>query len=148
MSTQVSLRARLAVLVVALWAGALWAACVLVPAASFTSLADPSLAGKVAGRSFLIVSIAGAVFAVLALALSWTWQTRIWLGMAVACAVLPAASELFIGPAMRAARLAGDAAGARLYHGAASAMFMSAAILALVLLWRSTRSAISPPRAG
>lgn len=139
MSDLSTVRLRLSLFVVAIWMGALWAACVLVPSVSFTVLADASLAGRVAGRSFWIASIVGAVCGAASITLAYPVQTRRWLMLAVLCAALPIVSEAFVGPAMRAARAMGDAEAVRTYHGIASALFMSAAILSIVLFWMQTR---------
>jgi hypothetical protein len=132
-------RQRLALLIVALWAGALVTVCALVAPTLFALLPDRHLAGSVAAAFFRAAAWLGVGAATLVIALRAKMSRGPeWLLVGIT-ALAPVSSELLLRPCMDAAQLAGDSGRFALLHGVAGVLFAIACVTALALVWRLTR---------
>lgn len=136
--------ARLAAVILTLWAGSLWTICAIAVPAAFAVLERPA-AGRLAGTLFQIATWLGTACALTLFAIAFTHKplaTRLaptWLVAATAAA--PLLSELILSPLMAAARAANDMSRFGMLHGLAAVLFVAAALGALVLVLRFNRPA-------
>lgn len=139
---------RLAVVLVTLWAGAMWSVGYMVAPTLFGMLADRTLAGNVAGRLFALVGWLGmgvAAYLLLMMALRLGWQAfrRGLFWLVVLMLALTAASQFGIQPLMaglKASALPADVMNSPLrdrfatWHGVSSVLYLVQSVLALVLV--------------
>lgn len=134
-----------AAVVLTLWAGSLWTVCAIAAPVAFAVLDDRHAAGRVAATLFEIESWLGFVCALMLFAAAIVRKAlaaRVgppWLIAATAAA--PLVSELVLSPMMAAARAANDMARFGLLHGVSAALFVAAALGAVVLVLRFSRPA-------
>lgn len=135
----------LASVVLAAWAGSLWTVCGLVAPLLFVVLEDRSVAGDAAAALFAAVSWLGAALGAAFLLISRTigepTDRRGDRLLALGAMLPPVLVQLAVEPAMRAARLGGDAQRFGLLHGLSAMLFAFACLAALVLVWRFSRRA-------
>ena len=128
---------------VTLWAGSLWTVCGIVAPQLFATLPERRLAGQMAARLFHIETWLGVVIAIALIALLAARRifanskAVLWLILLTAGA--PLASELILGPMMDAARSANDMARFGMLHGVSAALFFTACVSALALVWKLSR---------
>jgi hypothetical protein len=133
-----------AAVVLTLWAGSLWTICAIAAPAAFAVL-DRSDAGRVAAALFRIETWIGFACAMMLFAAALVHKplaARLgppWLLAATAAA--PLLSDLVLSPMMAAARTANDTSRFGLLHGVSAALFVAAAIGALLLVLRFNRPA-------
>ncbi|HKE96747.1 MAG TPA: DUF4149 domain-containing protein [Povalibacter sp.] len=133
--------ARVASLLIALWAGSLWTVCGIVAPVLFATL-ERGVAGQLAGRFFLLQAWIGALIGGLLFVLNRAGkfqlpaQSLVWMA-----AILPLASHVLLRPLMDRARASGDMARFGLLHTAASACFLFACIALVVIVWKLNRRA-------
>lgn len=141
------LGARMLVLLVTLWAGALWTVGFIVAPTLFEMLSDRALAGSIAGRLFHVLNWIGIVagsYALLhflfgrdrrGLADSRVWVVVVMLGIALAMqfGIQPLMAEL------RAQGIEDEAVRSRfgLWHGISSLAYVVQSVLAVVLVLRA-----------
>lgn len=134
-----------AAVVLTLWAGSLWTVCAIAAPVAFAVLDDRHAAGRVAATLFEIETWLGFVCALMLFAAAIVRKAlaaRVgppWLIAATAAA--PLVSELVLSPMMAAARAANDMARFGLLHGVSAALFVAAALGAVVLVLRFSRPA-------
>jgi hypothetical protein len=134
-----------AAVVLTLWAGSLWTVCGIAAPVAFAVLQDRHAAGQVAAALFRIETWLGAACALLLFATAFAHKplavrlTPPWLIAATAAA--PLVSELVLSPLMATALAAGEKSRFGLLHGVSAALFLAAALGALVLLLRFNRQA-------
>jgi hypothetical protein len=135
---------------VTLWAGSLWTVCGIVAPQLFATLPERRLAGMMAGRLFHIETWLGVVVAIALIAIMVARKalatSRAVLWLIVVTAGAPLASELFLGPLMRAARAANDMGRFGMLHGISSVLFFTACVSALALVWKTTRTSVASRR--
>jgi len=128
----------LAAVLAALWAGTLTTICAVVAPALFARLADRTLAGETAGHLFHLAALIGLAIGCVLLSLVLAGRLRLasrWGStLIVVTAGLPLLSQLALGPAMSAARTAGDMGRFGLLHGLSAILFFAACIGAIVLV--------------
>lgn len=132
---------RIAALLLALWAGSLVTVCTIAAPSLFAVL-ERSLAGRVAGRLFLIETLIGIAASALIFALQRFGGFTVPRGALIAIAIAalaPLASELVLGPMMQAARAAGDMARFGALHGVSALLFAVACVSAVTALWLFNR---------
>jgi hypothetical protein len=130
---------RVRLLVAALWAGSLWTVGYLVAPTLFATLNDNVLAGSIAGSMFRneawLTLVCGAV-------LLWLMPERRKLVLAMlACTLI---GYFGLHPFLAEAKLAGDKATFGLLHGAASLIYLTQSVLALVLVGWAPRAHQTP----
>jgi hypothetical protein len=114
-----------------LWAGLLVWLMVLVVPSLFAQTPDRALAGALAGNLFRWVTFLSTGFALALAATPSSWRTRVLL---LVPAALLLSNEFLLRPALHAARLGN---GFALWHGLASALYVLATVLVVVLWWRA-----------
>jgi hypothetical protein len=136
-------RARL--LLATVWAGSLWTIGYLVAPTLFSTLADPKLAGNIAGSLFRIEAWLALLCGALLLALMWKEGFRrkrlLWLVVAMlACTLIGYFSLQPFMASLREAMDAGGAAAAELrtrfgvLHGVSSVFYLLQSLLAIGLV--------------
>jgi hypothetical protein len=136
---------RLSAVILTLWAGSLWTVCGIAAPVAFAVLDDRHAAGRVAATLFGIETWLGAACALLLFVAAFVHKPLAlrlgppWLVAATAAA--PLVSELAMSPMMAAARAANDMSRFGLLHGISAALFIAAALGALVLVLRFNRPA-------
>lgn len=136
---------RIALLLVAFWAGSLWTVCFVVAPALFQLIEERSVAGRLAAAMLHLemligLGIALALLPAIFLGKPALIDTRSRL-LVVGTAALPLLSEAVLSPMMTAARMAGDMSQFGVLHGLAALVFILACIGAALLAWRLTRPA-------
>lgn len=130
---------------VTLWAGSLWTVCGIVAPQLFATLPERRLAGQMAARLFHIETWLGVVIAIALIALlavrSAFANSKAVLWLILLTAGAPLASELILGPMMDAARSANDMARFGMLHGVSAALFLTACVSALALVWKIRQAA-------
>jgi len=139
---------HLLVVLITLWAGALWSIGYIVAPTLFAMLSDRALAGDIAGRLFALLGWIGVGCAVYVLAFMlarWRWRAfrsgLFWLVVAMLLATL--ASQFGIQPLM--ARMKADAWPREVmdtvmrdrfatWHGVSSVLYLIQSVLALPLV--------------
>jgi hypothetical protein len=140
----------LLLILVALWAGALWTVGFIVAPALFQLIPERALAGSIAGQLFnsvhWVAVIAGGyvlLFAMMRHRREAVRRGTVWL--VVAMLAIVAIGALGIQPhiaELRAASMAGDAAlydRFRMWHGVSSALYVLSSMLAVVLVVKVRR---------
>jgi hypothetical protein len=130
-------------LLITIWAGSLWTVCLIAAPAAFATLPERRLAGLVVARLFLTetwlgVSVAALLIAVLA---ARQHLSKVTLAIILLTAATPLISQLVVVPLMDQARAANDMAQFGRLHGVSAALFFTACLSALVLVWRLSRQA-------
>jgi hypothetical protein len=130
-------------LLVTVWAGSLWTICLIAAPAAFATLPERHLAGLVVGRLFQVetwlgVSVAALLIAVLAARKQLAKAT---LAIILLTAATPLISQLVVVPLMHQARAANDLAMFGQLHGVSAALFFTACLSALALVWKISRQA-------
>ena len=127
-----------------LWAGSLWTVGYLAAPTLFAVLDDRRLAGEIAGRLFYAETWLSLICAALILLPEFIGDLRRAIFkldniLVILCVVLLAGAEWGVRPLMDASRFADGGAGPdfAMWHGVAAGMYLSASIVALILLWRS-----------
>lgn len=133
------MRHRLAIVLVALWIGALVTVCALVAPTLFAVLPDRHAAGTVAATLFRFMAWAGLGFAVAVFALRARESRPIQTAALVVAAASPLVSELALQPLMHAAQAAGQSGRFVALHAIAGILFVVACLAGLALLWQLTR---------
>jgi len=138
---------RLARTLAALWTGSLCTICAIVAPVLFASL-ERHAAGQLAAKFFHLTAWLGVVLALAILASAALRTSRfpfrpdrpaLWLiGVS---ALAPVCSELFAGPLMEQARMAGDMRAFGAWHGVSAGLFLVACVGTLALVWRLSRPA-------
>ena len=131
-------------LLLAFWAGLLVTLGAVVAPTLFLTLADPHLAGSIAGDLFRLATVASAAIAAALLVLgSRTWVAGVGARQAAAIgpAMLLSVSEWFVRPLIAAARVAGgtDTAAFATWHAVSSGLYWLAALWVLAELVRELR---------
>jgi hypothetical protein len=120
---------RVRLLVAALWAGSLWTVGYLVAPTLFGTLYDTVLAGTIAGSMFRAEAWLSVVCGVVLL---WLMPERRKLLLAMlACTLI---GYFGLHPFLAEAKAAGDKATFGLLHGAASLIYLTQSVMALVLI--------------
>ncbi|HEX3847795.1 MAG TPA: DUF4149 domain-containing protein [Steroidobacteraceae bacterium] len=124
---------RLFRVVFVLWAGSLWSLAAWIALTLFHAQPDRHLAGMLAARLFSIETYVGLAAAGLAL----LGARRRRFGRGFAAAGLLAADEWLVKPAMTQAQAHGKALGLGFgpWHGVAAAIYLTACLLVLWLVW-------------
>jgi hypothetical protein len=131
---------RIGHVLLTLWAGGLWTICGVAAPTAFALLTRAD-AGAIVGRLFAIAAAAGAVIGLALLALIGASTRRRSIQITIAIAALaPVLSEVALGPLMRGARLNGDLRMFGILHGLAAALFLSACLCTLILVWKLNRA--------
>lgn len=130
-------------LLVTVWAGSLWTICLIAAPAAFAALPERHLAGLVVARLFqtetwLGVAVAGLLISVLA---ARKRLSKALLSIALLTAAMPVISQLVIVPLMAQARAANDMAQFGRLHGVSAALFFTACLSALALVWKLNQPA-------
>lgn len=134
--------ARLANILLTLWAGGLWTICGIV-APSLFALLGRETAGGIVGHFFAIGAWGGLAIGVILFVLTRTpiWSTHRRLGPLIGMsAIAPIVSELVLGPMMQTARLAGEMRTFALLHGAGGLLFLTACLGTCALVWKISRA--------
>lgn len=136
-------RTSLAHVVVAAWAGSLWTVCGIVAPTLFAVLDDRRLAGTLAGTFFAIeawfgLACGGLLVLLLGSGADAGRSLRPWVALT---ALAPVASELAVGPALTAARAAGNMPLFGILHTVSAVLFLVACGSAVVLVRKLSRPA-------
>ena len=126
-----------------LWAGLLLWLMILVAPSLFAELPDRALAGALAGALFrwaTWVSVGSGILLAVFTARAGSWRGSVTLLVPGALLLV---SELLVRPAMQAAK-AQPGSGFAFWHGIASAIYVLATVLVLILWWRA--EALAPLR--
>jgi hypothetical protein len=125
-------------LLVTVWAGSLWTVCLIAAPAAFAVLPERRLAGLVVGRLFHIETWLGVVAAVLlaAVLVARKHAARSTFWIILLTAATPLISQLVVVPLMDQARAANDMAQFGRLHGVSAALFFTACVSALMLVWK------------
>lgn len=138
--------ARLLVLLVTLWAGALWTTGFIVAPTLFEMLSDRALAGSIAGRLFHVLNWIGIVagfytvaFCLCERAGRGLRDSRVWLAGAMLAIAL--AMQFGVQPLMadlRALGIEDEAVRSRFatWHGVSSVAYVIQSLLAVILVLR------------
>lgn len=129
-------------LLVTVWAGSLWTICLIAAPAAFATLPERRLAGLVVARLFNVetwlgVVVAGLLIAVL-MARKHLSKSALWIILLTAAT--PLISQLVVVPLMDQARTANDMAQFGRLHGVSAALFVTACLSALGLVWKISRA--------
>jgi hypothetical protein len=135
---------HLLVLLITLWAGALWTIGYIVAPSLFAMIEDRALAGSIAGRLFGIVNVlgiaAGAYVLLYCLLRSGLVGLRnVTVGLVAVLVAIALASQFGIQPMMAELRVAGvldEAARSRfgMWHGISSALYVVQSVILLVVV--------------
>jgi hypothetical protein len=135
---------RLAGLLLSLWAGSLVTVCGLAAPSAFAVL-ERSSAGQLAAQLFFAETLIGAAVAIAVVLASkvggFVLARATWIAVALG-ALAPVASEIVLGPMMRAAKAAGDMGRFGALHGISAALFALACVCAVTAVWRFNRPAV------
>ncbi len=133
-------------LLVTVWAGSLWTICLIAAPAAFAVLPERRLAGLVVGRLFQTETWLGVIAAVLLIAVLATRKhlSKAMLTIILLTAATPLISQLVVVPLMDQARATNDMAQFGRLHGVSAALFFSACVSALVMVWKTSQLATSP----
>jgi hypothetical protein len=134
-------------LLVTVWAGSLWTICLIAAPAAFATLPERRLAGLVVGRLFHTETWLGVVAAALLIAVLAARKhlSKALLTIILLTAAMPLISQLVVVPLMDQARAANDMAQFGRLHGVSAALFFTACLSALALVWKVSQSSISRP---
>jgi hypothetical protein len=134
-------------LLVTVWAGSLWAICLIAAPAAFAVLPERRLAGLVVGRLFQTETWLGVVVAALLIAVLAARKqlAKTTLSIILLTAAMPLISQLVVVPLMNHARVANDMAQFGRLHGVSAALFFTACLSALALVWKASQSSINQP---
>lgn len=132
-------------LLVTVWAGSLWTICLIAAPAAFATLPERRLAGLVVGRLFQTETWLGVVAAALLIAVLAARKhlSKALLTIILLTAAMPLISQLVVVPLMDQARAANDMAQFGRLHGVSAALFFTACLSALALVWKASQSPIS-----
>lgn len=130
-------------LLVTVWAGSLWTVSLIAAPTAFATLPERRLAGLVVARlfetqSWLGVSVAAMLAAVLA---ARRHLSKATLAIILLTAAMPLISQLVVVPMMDKARAANDMAQFGRLHGVSAALFFTACLSALALVWKVSQRA-------
>jgi hypothetical protein len=116
-----------------LWAGSLWSLAAWVAPTLFYAQSDRHLAGTLAARLFFIETCLALAVA----ALAWALPGRRRFKALYASAALLGVNEWLLKPMMDRAHAGGSALGLGFgaWHGVSALLYLSACVLALVLVW-------------
>jgi len=130
-------------LLVTVWAGSLWAICLIAAPAAFATLPERRLAGLVVGRLFQTETWLGVVAAALLIAVLSARKhlSKATLAIILLTAAMPLISQLVVVPLMDQARAANDMAQFGRLHGVSAALFFTACLSALALVWKVSQPA-------
>jgi hypothetical protein len=134
-------------LLVTVWAGSLWTICLIAAPAAFATLPERRLAGMVVGRLFQTETWLGVVAAALLIVVLAARKhlSKALLTIILLTAAMPLISQLVVVPLMDQARAANDMAQFGRLHGVSAALFFTACLSALALVWKVSQSSISRP---
>jgi hypothetical protein len=134
-------------LLVTVWAGSLWTICLIAAPAAFATLPERRLAGLVVGRLFHTETWLGVVAAALLIAVLAARKhlSKALLTIILLTAAMPLISQLVVVPLMDQARAANDMAQFGRLHGVSAALFFTACLSALAVVWKVSQSSISRP---
>jgi hypothetical protein len=132
-------------LLVTVWAGSLWTICLIAAPAAFATLPERRLAGLVVSRLFQTETWLGVVAAALLIAVLAARKllSKALLAIVLLTAAMPLISQLVVVPLMEHARAANDLAQFGRLHGVSAALFFTACLSALALVWKVSQSSIS-----
>lgn len=133
---------RLAGLLAALWAGALWTMCAVVAPLLFAWLEDRATAGRVAGSYFALIASVGVPLALVIWGMSRrsaSLRARLSTGWLAAVAVPPVIAVLLVRAVAGRAMGLGEAVPFAVAHSLASVLFFCACLSSLVLAWKINR---------
>ena len=130
-------------LLVTVWAGSLWTICLIAAPTAFAVLPERRLAGLVVGRLFQIETWLGVTVAALLIAVLAARKrlSKALLAIALLTAAMPVISQLVVVRLMDQARAANDMAQFGRLHGVSAALFFTACVSALVLVWKTNQPA-------
>jgi hypothetical protein len=134
-------------LLVTVWAGSLWTICLIAAPAAFATLPERRLAGLVVGRLFQTETWLGVIAAALLVAVLAARKhlSKALLTIILLTALMPLISQVFVVPMMDRARAANDMAMFGQLHGVSAALFFTACLSALALVWKASEQSISQP---
>ena len=129
-------------LLVTVWAGSLWTICLIAAPAAFATLPERRLAGLVVGRLFQTETWLGVVAAALLIAVLAARKhlSKALLTIILLTAALPLISQLVVVPLMDQARAASDMAQFGRLHGVSAALFFTACLSAVALVWKASKA--------
>jgi hypothetical protein len=129
-------------LLVTVWAGSLWTICLIAAPAAFATLPERRLAGLVVGRLFQTETWLGVVAAALLIAVLAARKhlSKALLTIILLTAAMPLISQLVVVPLMDQARAASDMAQFGRLHGVSAALFFTACLSALALVWKVSKA--------